>query len=63
MPFVSFSVPYVNGLNLDGTPCLADPPNLITTLINMVLNIGVVECKSILYAGQASLQQYVSVHI
>lgn len=43
-------------MNKDGTPCLADPPNLITTLINMVLNIGVVECKSLLFYGQDKLQ-------
>jgi V-type H+-transporting ATPase subunit a len=53
---IDWSIPYVNGNNPDGTPCPADPPNLITTMINMFLNPGVVECKSLLYEGQAEMQ-------
>jgi V-type H+-transporting ATPase subunit a len=53
---IDWSAVNVNGLNPDGTPCLLDPPNLITTLINMMLNPGVVECKSVLFQGQAELQ-------
>jgi V-type H+-transporting ATPase subunit a len=53
---IDWSLPMTNGLNPDGTPCVADPPNLITTIINMFLNPGFVECKSLLFEGQAELQ-------